>query len=250
MDEQTRGFRSAFFGGFKREDVLQYIEQTDNKYYSETEELRRQLTEAQTAMSELRTQNETLTEKNAELLERLGQMTLDTDKIRAQLDRIEQGFSLQTTEIEAQNERAEALAAENDRLREENAKLADKCGEYDASKDKIAEMELSAYRRAKQIDEDARVELQKLRRQSQEMIEQVKRQLDAAKENYRTVLTRSQQESAEMARKAGEVLGEIDRISAALGKPKNESAKAAQEPDKAKNGLRDVLNNLRPKAEE
>ena len=171
MDEQTRGFRSAFFGGFKREDVLQYIEQTDSKYYSETEELRRQLTEAQTAMSELRTQNETLTEKNAELLERLGQMTLDTDKIRAQLDRIEQGFSLQTTEIEAQNERAEALAAENDRLREENAKLADKCGEYDASKDKIAEMELSAYRRAKQIDEDARVELQKLRRQSQEMIE-------------------------------------------------------------------------------
>lgn len=250
MDEQTRGFRSAFFGGFKREDVLQYIEQTDSKYYSETEELRRQLTEAQTAMSELRTQNETLTEKNAELLERLGQMTLDTDKIRAQLDRIEQGFSLQTTEIEAQNERAEALAAENDRLREENAKLADKCGEYDASKDKIAEMELSAYRRAKQIDEDARVELQKLRRQSQEMIEQVKRQLDAAKENYRTVLTRSQQESAEMARKAGEVLGEIDRISAALGKPKNESAKTAQEPDKAKNGLRDVLNNLRPKTEE
>ena len=64
------------------------------------------------------------------------------------------------------------------------------------------------------------------------------------------MLTRSQQESAEMARKAGEVLGEIDRISAALGKPKNKSAKAAQEPDKAKNGLRDVLNNLRPKAEE
>lgn len=250
MDEQAKGFRSAVFGGFKREDVLQYIEQTDSKYYSETEELRRQLTEAQTAMSELRTQNETLTEKNAELLERLGQMTLDADKIRAQLDRIEQGFSLQATEIEAQNERAEALAAENDRLRAENAKLADKCGEYDASKDKIAEMELSAYRRAKQIDEDARVELQKLRRQSQEMLEQVKRQLDTAKENYRTVLTRSQQESAEMARKAGEVLGEIDRISAALGKPKSEPAKTAQEPDKAKSGLRDVLNNLRPKTEE
>ena len=72
MDEQSKGFRSAWFGGFKREDVMQYIEQTDSKYYAETEELRRQLTEAQSALGELREQNETLTEKNAELLERLG----------------------------------------------------------------------------------------------------------------------------------------------------------------------------------
>ena len=114
MDEQSKGFRSAWFGGFKREDVMQYIEQTDSKYYAETEELRRQLTEAQSALGELREQNETLTEKNAELLERLGEMTLDTDKIRAQLDEIEKGFSLQTTEIEAQNSRAQELAAEND----------------------------------------------------------------------------------------------------------------------------------------
>ena len=168
-------------------------------------------------------------------------MTLDTDKIRAKLDEIEKGFTLQTTEIEAQNARAESLAAENDRLTAENTKLAQKCGEYDASKEKIAEMELSAYRRAKQIEEDAKSELQKLRRQSLEMIEQVKRQLDTAKENYRTVLARSQQESAEMARKAGEVLGEIDRITAALGK---------SEADKSKSGLRDVLSNLRIKTEE
>ncbi len=85
-------FRSAIFGGFNREDVLHYIEETDTKYYTETAELRSQLTEAQSAMNELRTQNEALTAKNAELLERLGEMTLDTDKIRAQLDQIESGF--------------------------------------------------------------------------------------------------------------------------------------------------------------
>ena len=155
MDEQTKGFRSAVFGGFRREDVLRYIEETDAKYYEESERLRSSLDDAQTAMGELRGQNEKLTEKNAELLERLGAMTLDMDRIQAQLDEIEKGFSLQTTEIEAQNERAETLAAENDRLTSENAKLAAKCGEYDQSKDKIAEMELSAYRRAKQIEEDA-----------------------------------------------------------------------------------------------
>ena len=233
MDEQTRGFRSAIFGGFNREDVMHYIEETDTKYYTETAELRSQLTEAQSAMNELRTQNEALTAKNAELLERLGEMTLDTDKIRAQLDQIESGFSLQATEIEAQNARAAQLAAENDRLTSENAKLSAKCGEYDATREKIAEMELSAYRRAKQIEEDAKVE---------------RRQLDATKENYRTVLARNQQESAELARKAGEVLGEIDKISASLGKKDGEAPHP--EPDKTKNGLREVLNNLRPKTEE
>ena len=240
MDEQTKGFRSAVFGGFRREDVLRYIEETDAKYYEESERLRSSLDDAQTAMGELRGQNEKLTEKNAELLERLGAMTLDMDRIQAQLDEIEKGFSLQTTEIEAQNERAETLAAENDRLTSENAKLAAKCGEYDQSKDKIAE-KLSAYRRAKQIEEDAKNELQKLRRQSLETIEQVRRQLEETKENYRVMLARSQQESQEMARRAGEVIGEIDRISASLGKNTTE---------KSKNGLRDVLNSLRPKTEE
>lgn len=93
MDEQTKGFRSAVFGGFRREDVLRYIEETDAKYYEESERLRSSLDDAQTAMGELRGQNEKLTEKNAELLERLGAMTLDMDRIQAQLDEIEKmGF--------------------------------------------------------------------------------------------------------------------------------------------------------------
>ena len=94
MDEQTKGFRSAVFGGFRREDVLRYIEETDAKYYEESERLRSSLDDAQTAMGELRGQNEKLTEKNAELLERLGAMTLDMDRIQAQLDEIEKGLSL------------------------------------------------------------------------------------------------------------------------------------------------------------
>ncbi len=251
MEELGNGFRGALFGGFNKEDVLKYIEQTDTKYYKETEELRRQLSETQTALTELREQNKTLTTKNAELLERLGEMTRDTEKIRAQLDDIENGFTTQSSEIEAQSARASDLAAENDRLRGENAKLAAKCGEYDASKDKIAEMELSAYRRAKQIEEDAKTELQKLRQQSFEMIEQVKRQLDATKENYRTMLSRSQQESAEMQRKAGEVLGEIDRISASLDKSgKSDKTEKKEKAEKPKTGPREVFNNMRSKTED
>lgn len=247
MDEQNTGFRSAVFGGFKREDVLRYIEEVDRRYFEQTDTMQKQLTESQNALQELREQNALLTEKNAELLERLGEMTLDADKVRAQLDQIENGFTLQTTEIEAQSARATALAEENERLAGENERLSARCGEYEASKEKIAEMELSAYRRAKQIEEDAKHELHKLRRQSMELISEVKHQLDATKENYRAVLSRSQAESAEMARKAGEVLGELDRISGTLGKSEPPISETGV---KNKNGLRDVLNNLRPKTEE
>lgn len=44
------------------------------------------------------------------------------------------------------------------------------------------------------------------------------------------------------------MLGEIDKISASLGKKDGEAPHP--EPDKTKNGLREVLNNLRPKTEE
>ena len=242
MDEQMKGFRGAVFGGFRREDVLRYIEETDRNYHEHTESLQNSLTESQTALAELRAQNDQLMAKNAELLERLGEMTLDADQIRAKLDDIEKGFTMQTAEIEAQSARAAALAEENDRLTEENAKLSEKCGEYAASKDKIAEMELSAYRRAKQLEDDAKNELAKLRRQSMDMIDQVKRQIDAAKETYSAVLARSQAESAEMARKASEVIGEIDRISSTLGKPEANDGKAK--------GIRDMLAGLRPKTED
>lgn len=113
MDEQTKGFRSAVFGGFRREDVLRYIEETDAKYYEESERLRSSLDDAQTAMGELRGQNEKLTEKNAELLERLGAMTLDMDRIQAQLDEIEKGvFAPDDRDRGAERARGDACGGE------------------------------------------------------------------------------------------------------------------------------------------
>ncbi len=242
MEELAGGFRGAFFGGFNRNDVLSYIEKTDAQYYKETEELKQQLSEAQNALAGIKEQNEELTGKNAELLERLGEMTLNTDKIRAQLDEIEKGFKLQSSEIEKQSVRVSELAEKNDRLMEENSRLSVKCGEYDASKDKLAEMELSAYRRARKLEEDAKNELMKLRQQSMDMIERVKRQLDETKENYRMMLARSQQETVEMQKKAGQVLGEIDRISATLVTNDDTKGKKAD-------SVKELLDGIRAKTE-
>lgn len=216
MEEQSTGFRSAVVGGFRREDVMAYIERTDQEYHDATEGLQRRLTELQTAVEELQTLNESLTEKNAELLERLGQMTLNVDDMRRKMEKSEQELIMQMAEIEAQRARAADLAAENDRLMAENQRMLDKCGEYDMAKDKIAEIELSAYRRARQIQQNATEELRKLYDTSTEMIDGVTAQLNAAREYYTDLAARSQEDASAMSRKADSFAEEIERIRSEL----------------------------------
>ena len=143
MDEQTRGFRSAIFGGFNREDVMHYIEETDTKYYTETAELRSRLTEAQSAMNELRTPERGAYREERRAARAAGRMTLDTDKIRAHsfLTRSKAVFPLQAAEIEAHERPCGAACGGKRPADLENAKLSAKCGEYDATREDRAEME-------------------------------------------------------------------------------------------------------------
>jgi len=216
MDELSTGFRGAVVGGFRREDVMNYIERTDKQYHEETEKLQQQLTAAQTEADGLRVENQALSERNAELLERLGQLTLDTDEMSEQVEELKNSLTLQTAEVEAQSARAEGLEVENKRLTTENQKMQQKCTEYDKAKDRITEMELSAYRRAEEIKEDARGQLQKLRQESLELIHSVQQKLNVVKEQYKAIALRSQMESADMARKASEWVDEVDYIISSL----------------------------------
>ena len=52
--EQNMQFRSAGFGGFNRQDVLNYIEETTKEYNQRVEELRAQYEAAQAEADELR----------------------------------------------------------------------------------------------------------------------------------------------------------------------------------------------------
>ena len=74
--EQNMQFRSAGFGGFNRQDVLNYIEETTKEYNQKLEELRAQYEAAQEETAELRhalnerkAQETTLQERVEELLQ-------------------------------------------------------------------------------------------------------------------------------------------------------------------------------------
>lgn len=240
MNEPNAPFRSTFFGGFNREDVVNYIQKSDNEHFAAEEELKKQSAQSQTVIAELREENEMLTQKNAEILERLGEMTLELEKARTEFAEADKKLSLRETEIETQNAYAQALLEKNNLLAEENEVLLEKCKEYDIAKEKIAEIELSAYYRAKQIEQEAKTEIEKLREQSAETLDKVKNQLSEIKEKYRMILARSKEDTEQVTKKANDVIGEIDRISGDFAENSAEESK----------NFRQKLNNLFSKAGE
>ena len=72
MAEADNGFRTALVGGFQRDDVLRYIEDAARRHAEETAALKEKLDEAERRAKEQSARADSLTEKNAELLERLG----------------------------------------------------------------------------------------------------------------------------------------------------------------------------------
>ena len=112
-------------------------------------------------------------------------MTLDTDKIRAQLTRSKAVFSCRRPDTEAQNGLRRSLCGGKRPADSRTPSCRPKCGgEYDATREDRRDGAFPAHRRAKQIEEDAKVELQKLLRKSMETIGAVRRQLMPPRENW------------------------------------------------------------------
>lgn len=141
-------FRETAFGGYKREDVLKYIEALDGAHKSSVEDLNDQILELKNALTEATRKNESmakeleiktafaaeaetlkseLEEKNAqieELIHRCEELSQQTDavvqqceELTAQLEKGKQGFScehLQDGICAAVTQRAEGILAQAD----------------------------------------------------------------------------------------------------------------------------------------
>jgi len=142
MDNQ---FRGAAFGGFNRQDVMEYLERTAKEHAEGMAQLRAQLEQAQQECGELRAQLEQAQEQTKLLTE--------------ERDRIAQ-----------ENEQLPRLQEEADALRSRVARLEPDAQAYAAIKERAAGMELEAHRRAQQIVDDARGEAGDIHRQMEQWL--------------------------------------------------------------------------------
>ena len=227
MNEQETGFRTQIVGGFQRDDVLRYIEQTSRTYTEKIETLERTLSESESETEEQRSraealaaQNNELSSKDAELLERLGAMTLTEDTLRTALAETQAQLDQQSALVKTLTEENNILHEENTALSGELAELRRKCREYESAKEHMAEIELRAYRQAKEIEKKSRDEAERVKSEASAVVEQFRQRLCGANDNYRSALRRAQEELSEMHQRTNTLLECLEAAAAQLGSDK------------------------------
>lgn len=146
MDNQ---FRNAAFGGFNRQDVIDYLEKTAKAH---AEEIAR-LDAAEQERDELRSQL-------AAAREELAQATA--------------GCQTAITASQDQAERLAVLEQENAQLRQRLAQTEQDAAAYAIIKERTAGIELDAHRRAQAIVDQARAEGQQQRRSVEQWLERLR----------------------------------------------------------------------------
>lgn len=142
-------FKMALFGGFDREDVVNFIQQLSQ--------------ESQQRISTLEAENQELWERNHSLeteLTTLRRLVLESSSAADTCRQLRQ----QLEELQAQYEQ---LSREADTLRSQ-------AGEYQSLKDHIADIEISAHRRTEEFRADAIRQLRQLTQQQQDWCDQAR----------------------------------------------------------------------------
>lgn len=136
-------FKTALFGGFDREDVVSYIQQTSR--------------ENQQRISALEAENQDLRERNHSMEAELGTLRRAALENSTAADTCRQ-LQKQLSQLQDQ---ASQLQAETEGLRAQAA-------EYQSLKDHIADIEISAHRRTEEFRTKAIEQLRQLARQQEE----------------------------------------------------------------------------------
>ena len=130
-------FRSAAFGGFNRQDVLDYLEKTAAENARKQQELQRRLEEAEEDRRKLASQ-----ESDQE--ERVTILNRDRESLSQQLEQVKAVLEASREREEAQSRELEELRRERDSLRRRVAELEPGAAAYTAVKERAAGVELEA----------------------------------------------------------------------------------------------------------
>ncbi len=162
-------FRTAAFGGFNRQDVLNYLENFAKQAAEKQEALQKQAD----ALEEAGARQET---ELAQLREKADRLEQEGGELRAQLKRSEEDAQASRTACEKRTSELRAARQELEELRSRVAALEPDASAYAGLKDRTAGVELDAHRRAQAIQEQAESQAAGLRRQMKLWLEQVERE--------------------------------------------------------------------------
>jgi len=201
-------FRTAAFGGFNRQDVLDYLTTSAEKTNEELEALRGAEEALRKELDELRQAHEALTAEHTDALRERDEYKNQAEQLTIEIARISTVEQEKGTEIEELRGQLTAAFEELELLRAQVEKLTPGAEAYDAIKDRTAGMELEAYRRAQSVEARARILAGDLQRQMEQWMAKVESQYADLKSEVTAGMSRAREQLA----LAGDSLDRVDRL--------------------------------------
>lgn len=169
-------FRSAAFGGFNRQDVMDYLERSVKEHNQALEQANNQLAQARGEADQLRQQLAQVGEEARQAKEELERVTADQQFAREQSGLVEE------------------LRCENQQLRTQADRAQADAEAYAAIKERTASIELEAHRRAQSIVDEAQAQAEQIRRELAQWLERVERDYYDLRAQVGTTVTQASSE--------------------------------------------------------
>lgn len=150
MPNMEQQFRTAVFGGYQKQDVLNYIDAASKEQRGREESHLKELEAEKKARAALEQQHAALEQKHADLEKQ-------TAALEGQLKDSAAALEEKTAALDASTARLTTLEDECAALRARLAKAEPAARAYEAVKDRTAGLELEAHQRAREAEEAARV---------------------------------------------------------------------------------------------
>lgn len=152
MSEKNFQLKGVLFGGFRRQDVLNCMEELNQEHERELEQLREQLAREEQARRDL---ERTVSEQGAQ--------STENQRLAQALEQSEVALRAARTELDRKSAQLCQLEQDCKQLREQVQKLRPDAEAYAQVKDRTAGIELDAHRRAQEIVRQAENRAEKLR---------------------------------------------------------------------------------------
>lgn len=212
---ENYSFKSVTFGGFDKQDVVQYIEQASEKaaftqmqLEKENEALRKQTEEQEQELEKLRTQ--------------LEEMTGERDWFREKL-KVERAARIELEPLRSLEQDIERVSAERDALKPD-------AESYARFRERLGAIECEARSRADDLEEAAAIQTRRMVAEFQDQYRRLVSSFDAAAGRVNSELRRIEVTLCQLPRSLDQMGEELDALSSKLEKkPGPEALPSKQE---------------------
>lgn len=194
-------FRNSAFGGFNRQDVLTYLENSAKEAAQQKEALQQELEKAGEAAAKLESEL-------AELRGQLSRLEREHAEQQAKLEQSEAALTAANARCGDKSSELERARAELKQLRGQLEEMAPDAQAYREIKERTAGIELEAHRRAQAIEEKAQADAAQLRRRMEQWMQRVSREYDGLRSEVEATVAHA----ADQLAKAGRTLEQVNTV--------------------------------------